>query len=160
MAKNKSPQAAGKDFEEDVRLALKGITNHHKAMFHRLYDTRSAGTYLPDQPADFFFMFCGNFYLIECKSSAKYRTLSSALSSVMEVKQAALPRMWVRAGAASLILFLDQEGQEVEIWDGSLVHEIRVAPGKRLPADGFIRRVPKVAIEAHLLIHFRGEDTL
>lgn len=160
MARKKTPQEVGKDFEEETRLALKEITRHHKAMFHRFYDTRSAGTYLPNQPGDFLFMFLGKVYLIECKSSEKHPTLSAALSSVMEQRQAPIPLLWMRAGAGTLVLFLDQTNNEVELWDGSLVYRTRAQERGRLPAEGYVCRFPRSALQSYLLIEFRGRETL
>ncbi len=130
--KTKTPQQVGKDFEEATRLVMKALTLKIPCMFHRLYDTHSAGAFLPEQPADFLFMHRGKLVLIECKSSAKHSSLSSGLSSLMEKEKAPLIRMWLRAGAKCLFLFLDQTTGDVEFWNGADVIEARSAERGRL----------------------------
>jgi len=128
----KTPQEIGKDFEETTRLILKALTLKRKSMFHRLYDTHSAGAYLPEQPADFLFMYEGKLTLIECKSSAKYETFPAGLSSLMEKEKAPLIRMWLRAGARCLFVFLSQSSGMIEFWDGKDVIAARTAERGRL----------------------------
>jgi len=128
----KTAQEKGKVFEEEFQLYLKGLMQKYPAVPHRLYDTRSAGSYLPDQPGDFFLLFKGALHLWELKSSEVHDSLAANLSGLLSKEQATHHKLWRRAGAVTHVLFLQQRTGRVELWHGGHVAEVRHAAGKRL----------------------------
>lgn len=133
-AREKTPQELGKEFEQDFQALLKSVQNSSPAIYHRFYDTHSAGTFLPSQPGDFLMLYQGQGHLFELKSSDTHDSLSSGLSSLLDKDQAAHLRLWARAGAATHVIFWAQKTGVIEWWDGKVVAEHRAA-GKRLPAN-------------------------
>lgn len=144
--KKKTPQEVGKDFEDHLQAAMKLLQQKHKFTFIRLYDSHSAGSFLPAQPGDFCGVAQGRGFLMEAKSSAKVATLhgnKSVLSSNMGTTQAAAMKIWYRAGAVVLVPFLAQGTGEVEFWDGKYLAEIFSTPRARPEAGlGVILTVP------------------
>ena len=133
--KDKSPQERGKDFEADFQAVLKSMHQRLKCNYYRFYDTRSAGAFMPSQPADYFLGIQGAMHFFELKSSEKFDNLGSGLSTLMDKDQAAHLRLWARAGACVHVLFLDQVSGAVEWWDGLKVAEHR-ASGKSIKPYG------------------------
>lgn len=139
--KDKSPQERGKDFEADFQAVLKSMHQRLKCNYYRFYDTRSAGAFMPSQPADYFLGFQGVMHFFELKSSEKFDNLGSGLSTLMDKDQAAHLRLWARAGAGTHVLFLDQVSGAVEWWNGLAVSSAR-AVGRSIKPLGISLRFP------------------
>ncbi len=135
----KSAQEKGKEFEEDFRLWLKHLTEKHGAMYHRFYDTRSAGAYLPDQPGDYLLIWRGAPHLWELKSSGAHNSLAAGLGTLMSKEQATFHKLWQRAGATTHVLFWQQVTGEVELWHGGHVATVRHEKGRRLARQDCLR---------------------
>jgi hypothetical protein len=142
--KDKSPQERGKDFESDFQALLKSMHQRLRANYYRFYDTRSAGAYMPSQPADYFLGFQGVMHFFELKSSEKHASLANGLSSLMDKDQAAHLRLWARAGAGVHVLFLNQVSGAVEWWNGLAVSSARAA-GKAIKPLGICMQYPDFA---------------
>lgn len=145
QVKKISSQARGKGFEETFRQVLKGMVNTHPLAFVRLYDTRSAGAFLPEQPGDFLLTYDKVNFLVECKSSKRYSSLSQGrqpLTSLFSDGQIASMYVWQRAGSRPLILFLPAEGEEVEFWRGEDVYEAYHTPRGKLQEKDILCRGP------------------
>lgn len=134
----KTEQQAGTDFQTAVQDELSVLQTQRGFVYHRLYDTRSAGAYLPAQPGDF----CGTIqrrgFLIEVKSSLKHSSLAdnrAALNDLFSDDQVAKMRLWAMAGAITFVVFLDQGSGKREIWDGEYVAKTYVTPRARLNAN-------------------------
>jgi hypothetical protein len=137
MAK-KTPQELGAEFEEGFRLYLKGLMQKGPAAFHRFYDTKSAGAYMPEQPADFLACFKGRAHLFELKSSDVHNSFAACRKSIdlLQEGQAANLRLWARAGAKVHLLFWQQRSGLIELWDGVAAAEARVTARAKLPREG------------------------
>lgn len=130
----KTPQELGKEFEENFRLWLKQAVCHHRVAFVRLYDTRSAGSFLPDQPGDFLASINGRSHLFELKSSEKFPSLQAggAMRQLITDAQAANARIWSRSGAQSHFIYWGQHSNIFEVWDGEYVGSTYVIPRSKL----------------------------
>lgn len=130
----KTPQQLGKEFEENVKNNLQSFMSKNKTVTLRLYDTRSAGNYIPSQPGDFVSVWQGNAILIEAKSSTIHDSLSdkrSSLTSLFDKEQVAKMRIWKRAGASVSVIFKSPRQGRIEVWDGAYIAECFVTPRKR-----------------------------
>lgn len=113
----RTAQEDGKVFEEWVQDILTDLQENHRAMYHRFYDTHSAGGFLPAQPGDFLVLKGGFPLLIECKSSRKDPTLTRRyLSDSFGDAQCGKMRIWLRAGAGGIFLFRSDPAQTIEVW--------------------------------------------
>ena len=127
MSKVKTPQQLGSDFQVDLEKIFKEFRTKFPMNYHRFYDTKSAGSYLPEQPGDHFVTWAGKTFLIEAKLSTVHRSLASpkALSSGMSNGQAMSQILWSRAGAHAVVIFKDHANGFVEIWPGAYVGGVR-----------------------------------
>ncbi len=134
MSKVKTPQQLGSDFQVDLEKIFKEFRAKFPMNYHRFYDTKSAGSYLPEQPGDHFVTWAGKTFLIEAKLSTVHRSLASpkALSSGMSNGQAMSQILWSRAGAHAVVIFKDHANGFVEIWPGAYVGGVRNALRARL----------------------------
>ena len=159
MMVSKTSQEKGYDFEGFIQEVLAQLRQHHRAAFHRFYDTKStSGGILPGQPGDFLLVINSVPIIIECKHSVVESTLSRKyISSSVDLEQAA--KMWVftRAGAKGLYLFCSELTDKIEVWPCSYVREVAVT--KRMQPDPDIRLavLPKDKKE---LIKFFTEEFL
>ena len=91
-------------------------TENHWSL-HRLYDTKSAGKFLPPQPADFIGVLQGVPVLLECKSSDQFKSFKEcSLKSFIKPTQYASFTMWQRNGGCGLFVFYSIFGKTFEIW--------------------------------------------
>lgn len=142
QVKEKTAQERGKEFELDLQELLRKAIAKHPLAFVRLYDTRSAGSYLPEQPGDFLVTYRGNGYLVECKSSVKFASMAGSRSAMTELcsnGQIASMRVWARAGAIPLLLFRHMDNPVIEVWDGKAVAETFHTPRAKLSAEACVR---------------------
>ena len=127
--KARTPQELGVEFQDEVQKVFETLQKStlRRLRFHRFYDSRSAGGYLPAQPGDFLLCNNGKTVVVEVKLSTVYRSLHSAgaLRSLMKAEQAAQMALWTRAGAEGLVIFKDHENGYVELWDGAYVAKTR-----------------------------------
>lgn len=100
-----------KRFEEDTATYLSKQAATRPLLVHRFYDSRSAGTILPAQPADFLVIHQGIPILVELKSSEVHDSLRACFSSAVTKQQLAQHRIWRRAGARCWFLFYGAEGR-------------------------------------------------
>jgi hypothetical protein len=141
--KQKSPQELGKAFEADVQAVLVKMQTSFPVAFSRFYDTMSAGAYLPAQPCDFEVGYRGVTTKLELKCSTVHKTMNRTfITSNISESQGALFRLWHRAGVGVFYLFKDEQGGEVELWDGRYIVEVKNTP--KMPPDTKFRvcRVP------------------
>ena len=115
MSKNDGSEIEG--FVRDV------ITANNWSL-HRLYDTKSAGKFLPSQPADFIGVLNGVPLLLECKSSDRFDTFKDCkLKDFIKPTQYASFTMWEKNGGCGLFVFYSLFGKKIEIWEGGTVRD-------------------------------------
>ena len=125
-ARGMTPVKLGAWFEDHLKTHLKYLSSQEKMYAYRMPDTKAAGNYLPDSPADFLLMTTGvGGILLEAKASAKHCSLRSCLSSNVSTAQALHHRLWSRAGGRSFFLFCSVKNQTLELWDGRYVGDCR-----------------------------------
>jgi hypothetical protein len=98
-------------------------TRKHKFFYHRFYDTRSAGNFLPEQPSDFLCINRGRAHFIEAKFSEKHDSLKSCFASNVKKSQLASAFLIKRAMSNYWILFYSSTSQLFEVWDGGYCRE-------------------------------------
>lgn len=115
MAKNN-----GKLLESKTTVALKEFTSKQAGFFHRFVDkTQMMSGFCPKSPGDYLLLVPGLAILVECKSSI---TGSSLLTLAHKNKvQLAEHRKFIRAGHASLYVYLNLKTDIVEIHLGDNV---------------------------------------
>ena len=107
-----------KKFENEVQGLFLSRLKKEPLMYHRFYDTASAnGGFLPAQPGDHLVIWKGVPILIETKLSEKHDSLRSCFSGHVKNHQIGSHRLWLRAGAITLIVFKGATGT-VEVWGG------------------------------------------
>jgi len=107
--------------EKIVRAALKELRTKAPCAFIRLYDTTSASNkedvnYIPEQPCDFLLTRAGQTFLIEVKASET----KSSLTKDMLKRQRGHFKIWHRAGAINLAVFIDLKANTFQIWPGEV----------------------------------------
>lgn len=134
-------QSFGDWVEGQVQEALDRIYRSGPVFYQRLYDTRSAGSYLPAQPGDFIVVANGTPFLVEVKASGKYPSLESAgaMRALIKDHQMLGAHLFARAGGRSLVIFYGRRSRRLEIWDGALVREDYIATRKPLGRQGLLR---------------------
>lgn len=144
IARGFSSEELGAWFEDQVQNVLAWMLANTRFVYHRLPDSKSAGSLIARQPADFMIgSKHSGFALLEVKASGKHTSLRGCLSSNLSKGQAALISLWDRADQKTLVLFLSVHpifGQYglLELWHGGHVSEQR-KKGKPLdPAVGLI----------------------
>ena len=152
----KSIAVIAKEFEDDVRLVLDGYIRRNPTAYLRLYDTRSAGNFLPSQPGDFVAVLEGKATLIECKASEKHDTMvgnRTLLTKNFSDGQVAYMRVWHRAGANTIVLFLSANFDIIEVWSGNHLAETYVTPKAKpeVPLATFHRK----ELATHLINYMR-----
>lgn len=118
-------------FEGKTRKALETLVAQQGLFFARLQDSRAAGKFLPNTPADFLVGFYGKARLLECKASVKHESLLECLS-MLDDGQLAYHSMWHKNRLPSTYLFYSDMTGVVERWDGEeLVRVVRkvASPG-------------------------------
>lgn len=133
----------GAHFEKKVQDKLTDIKKASKKYlwFKRYYDSKSAGGYLPEQPADYQVATLKNVWLLELKSSFLKESLSSCLSDAVDGQQAVAHKLWNRVNKPSVFLFFCAETEQIEVWDGRHVAEVRLNHGERLSRSDRLARV-------------------
>jgi hypothetical protein len=120
-----------KKLEEEVQKKLKRVVSCFPTYSLRLYDTRSAGIYLPEQPSDFLVWTPKrDTVFLEVKHSSVHESLRSCFSMVSD-GQLASARLVKRAQQSYRILFNSGLSGVYELWDGFYCAERR-AVGKPL----------------------------
>lgn len=120
----------GKRLEHKVQEALVKYAKSFPSFMYRFYDTRSAGSFLPAQPGDFFLLTPKQCFLIECKSSELGTPLLRMANAKTKTAstQRAKHKLWRRAGHATLYVYLDLRTERLEWHNGSYVLEKTHAP--------------------------------
>lgn len=124
-------------FEGVTQDALDELMREGPSFFCRLYDTRSAGTFLPAQAADFVGCHQGRAYTAECKASVVHESLASpgAMRKLIKDQQSLGAYLMGRAGGTGLFIFRSRLSQELEIWDGGQVRKAYLTPRAKLHPD-------------------------
>lgn len=120
------------DLEDEIEKKLKSLMVYFPIMYQRLYDTKSAGSYLPAQPCDFLVWAPktpGIF--LEAKYSGIAESLRSVFSNAVSDQQLASARLASRAGQKYWLLFYGARSAVFELWDGKYCSDRR-AMGKPL----------------------------
>lgn len=141
---------AWKKFEEGVEAYFKARMEHEPIVYHRFYDTHSAGSFLPNQPGDHYIKTLTHSILLETKHSEVHASLRSCFSNMVEDSQIAHMRVWMRAGSLTLVLFKGTNG--LELWDGGHCAHCRLH-GRRLDSDRILssrRTIAEVFKDAYL----------
>ena len=136
-------QQYGDWFESICQTMLDRLMQKGPTFFSRLYDTRSAGAFLPQQAADFTGAHEGKAFLLEAKGTVVHESLMAggAMRKLLKDHQVLASYLMQRAGGLGLIAFRSRVSEEVEIWDGGIIRPIYNTPrGKLSPADGLIVR--------------------
>ncbi len=107
---------AWKKFEEDVQGYFQKRMETDRMVYHRFYDTHSAGNLLPNQPADHLIETPCHTILLETKYSDAHPSLRACFSSMVSDTQIAHMQVWMRAQKIPLILFRGIE--KLELWEG------------------------------------------
>lgn len=116
----------GKQAEVIIQAALIHLEGKCPMTFQRLYDSTSAGVgkggnFLPATPADFIAVFNHTTFLVEVKSSVVHKSLRDCeLRSTFSENQIMSARLWERAGAVPLAIFLSSD-LSFEAWRMSTV---------------------------------------
>ena len=134
-------QAFGDYAEGECQAALSLLQRECGWWFQRLYDTRSAGAFMPQQPADFFGVAPGGRgFILESKGSAKYGSLMDpgALKALVKPHQALANYLVSRPGGMGLVLFVSASSQVAELWRGPDVRQVYVTPKARLNSSALI----------------------
>ena len=152
MPKEMTPQQYGKEFEQKFREAMVKVRKEYPVYFKRFTDSRAAGAYVENQPADFLVGSPLGAFLVELKASMKYKSLKSCLSSALSDDQAKELYLWDRAYCPSLVLFRNLENR-VEVWDGAIVSAVYRTPGDRLRQND----LPEYTIELDDLDDFLSQ---
>lgn len=131
--KEKTPQQLGHEFQDDVQKKLMEHMRKAKSYTMRLYDTKSAGNYLPSQPGDFISIFNGVPILVEAKSSGNVSSLSQnrAALQLFDNEQLAKSHLWIRAGGSASAIFKCQHSGNLEVWDMSYIRDCFNTPRLR-----------------------------
>jgi hypothetical protein len=125
--------------------------------YTRLYDTRSAGGYLPQQQGDFIVAAATGGWLIECKASRKHNSLKSCLADNVEQHQAANLRLWHRFQPAIVLFCAAGDGNRIEVWDGETIGHAR-AEGERLRRDQCLKYLDWSEFPDWLFQQFTGDQ--
>jgi hypothetical protein len=117
----------GKWLEKHIQEALYRWQCEHKSFFHRFYDSKSAGGYMPAQPGDFLWLLPEKpAILIEAKSTEK----SASLKSLLDSGQCGKHRLWQRAGHVTAFIYADRAKNLLAWYRGE---EVVRAEGKKKP---------------------------
>lgn len=120
-----------------VRAALEALEERERLSWVRLYDSKSSGVasggnFIPAQPCDFIACLNGRPSIIEVKSSYKHSSLSSeTLRSIYQEEQIAGARLWNRAKANTLSVFVALPTRTVEIWDTMDIVRAYLSPPRK-----------------------------
>jgi len=120
--------------EAAIQAELVEAQTSNRLAWFRFYDTKSAGSLLPQQPADFQACFLGKAIMIEAKFSEVHESLKSCFAGSVKSHQLASARIWTRAQAVYLVVFYSGLSGLVEVWDGLYLSECR-SKGERLSLD-------------------------
>jgi len=119
------------DLEQAVQTTLATEQKRKPLVWHRFFDTKSAGNFMPNQPGDFYAGYLGKGWLIECKFSGIHESLRQCFSSAMEAHQLASGRIWTRAEHRAIVIFYAKISGLVEVWDTKYLADMK-SQGKRL----------------------------
>ena len=139
--------------ESSVMAHCKARMVHHAVFIHRFSDTRSAGNYIAEQPADFLVLAQqARATFLEVKFSAGHDSLRSCFSGSVSAQQLASARLVERANRTYLVLFYSQPAQLFELWPGGYCAECR-SQCKRLELDKRIVVGPSLTeiLDTHVL---------
>lgn len=126
-------KSIGTWFEGKVKDACDVNREKHGLFYYRIYDTKSAGNFLPNNPADFLLGYRGKGLLLECKASEKHTSLVGGVRELVGEDQAAYLEWWEKVGNPSRVLFYSDRLGQIESWPGRAVAYSRTH-GTRLVA--------------------------
>lgn len=105
--------------EGAIREWLVEAQTKRPLIFERIPDSKMAGNYIQDAPADFYFVLSGRFAYLEAKFSQKHRSLRACFSNAVSINQTASAKLARRAGARYFLLFYSSAEERFEVWDGA-----------------------------------------
>ena len=153
---------AWKKFQDNVQDYLVSLVEHNPVVVERLYDTHSAGNFLPAQPADFRLLIRGITVLLEVKHSVKHRSLYSCFSSAVSDDQLAGHRMYLRAGGFCYFLFgseIKKGDWNIELWPSQELRQCRLE-GRRLKKEYIIKQGSSIKeVLSNICVSTRHERT-
>lgn len=115
-----------KDLETGIAKLMDKAVQRLPVLYLRLYDTRSAGNFIPPQPCDFLIWPAGRpTVFLEAKHSMHAESLRSVFSGAVSDGQIASARLAHRAGRTYRILFQSAATGQCEVWDGFYCSERR-----------------------------------
>lgn len=135
----KSASDIGAKFEADCVVEFKKMLRKFEFYFDRIYDTKSAKSFIPTRPGDFYIGHVGNASVLECKASAVHETLRSGFSSLVTDEQIAEMRLWERSGNLGFYIFRSELSRTIEVWDARQIFQARLE-SKPLPAEGWLKQ--------------------
>lgn len=106
------------DLEKAVQEQLELMQRRTPSFWHRFYDTKSAGAFLPKQPSDFLLIHNGRSFFIEAKFSEVHESLRQCFSNAVTDDQLAAARMVTRAKGTYVLLFYSGVSKLAELWPG------------------------------------------
>jgi hypothetical protein len=143
------------DLEDEVERRLKRLMTHFELMYLRLYDTKSAGNYLPAQPSDFVIWVPGRpSIFLEAKYSGVAESLRSVFANAVSDQQMASARLAERAGQRYAVLFYSAPAAMFELWNGAYCSDRR-SLGKPLELP---QRIVSASLDEILQVHVLGLD--
>ena len=143
------------DLEDEVERRLKKLLVHFELMYLRLYDTKSAGNYLPAQPSDFVIWVPERpSIFLEVKYSGVSDTLRSVFANAVSDQQMASARLADRAGQRYEVLFYSAPAAMFELWNGVYCAERR-SMGRPLELP---QRTISSSLDEILQVHVLGLD--
>ena len=119
-----------RDLEKLVQSKLDEKKKVTKLNYYRLTDSKAAGNYVQQVPADFSATFRGHHLFIEAKFSEVADSLSQCFANV-KTHQLAHAYLERRAGGSYWIIFGSAVSQHFEVWSGTTLHALR-SSGKRI----------------------------
>lgn len=142
------------DLEDEIELRLKKLMQRFPIFYLRLYDSHTAGTYMPPQPSDFILWPPKGkekppSTFLEAKYSGTAESLRSVFSNNVSDGQMASARLVARAGREYKILFYSATARQFELWDGFYCAERR-SIGKPLELG---QRIVGLSLDAMLEEH-------
>ncbi len=137
-----SGQQYGDWVESQIQAGLDQLMQEGPVFFARLYDTRSANSFLPKQAGDFLGTCHSKGFSLEVKGSVVHESLmqGGALRKLVKDHQSLGAYLQHRAGGKGLVVFRSRVSGLLELWDaGDKVRDVYITSRAKLgPSDGLI----------------------
>lgn len=118
--------------------------------YHRFYDTRSASSYLPAQPADHLLLLNGHGILLEDKSTEVWETAEAAYrNDLFDGRQLAKHRIWRLRGGSTFTTVYYQSIDTAELWDSAQIDKRHLEGGTLFHVEPLFRSEGKKRLALH-----------